>query len=170
MFARSTLIVALVLSTSACASGPQPLTLVETKSTVQLLRNEAWYRLPELMVKGDSDTTDVSVACAEDTSGRLRYWSSSTIALLNNSFAPRAIGVADELAESFAQQGWTAKRSEADTSVRTVLTSPKSVAVIEIAADTKTSHHRASVRITTRGPCVETAGAGSDEVRALEGN
>jgi hypothetical protein len=53
--------------------------------------------------------------------------------------------------------------------VLTVLSRPIAVAVIEIEALQKTDEHRASIRITTSGPCVATAGADSDEVRQLEG-
>ena len=142
--------------------------MVDTKGPVQLLRNEAWFRLPALMVKGDSETTDVSVACDGADSSRLRYWTSSTIALLNNSFAPRSISLADELVASFEEQGWEPVREGNETSVLTRLTKLGSFATIEIEARVKTSEHRASVRITTTGPCVETDGAGSAEVRLLE--
>ena len=168
MLARIVLTAALVLTVAACSTSPQQIRLVDTKGPVQLLRNEAWFRLPALMVKGDSDTTDVSVACKGAESGRLRYWTSSTIALLNNSFAPRAVVLADDLATSFEQQGWAVERDEAGVATVTTLTRPESFAVIEIEARTKTTEHRASVRITTSGPCVETDGADSAEVRLLE--
>jgi hypothetical protein len=162
--------VALVLLVLTGCSTPEiePLTLVQSKSPVQLLRNEAWYRLPEVMVKGDSETTDVSVACDDDPQELMRSWHSSTIALVNNSFAPRVVGVGDQLAQSFVDQGWEAERTETDLSVVTVLTRPVSIAVIEIEAVPKTSEHRATVRISATGPCVPTAGKDSDEVRSLE--
>ena len=153
---------------AGCSSGPQPLTLVETKSPVQLLRNDAWYRLPEVMVKQDSETTDRSEACDDDPQGLLRAWHSSTIALVTNSQAPRVVTAGDELAATFVEQGWVAERSEEQTAVLTVLTRPSSVAVIEIEAVPKTEQHRASIRITASGPCGATAGADSDEVRDLE--
>lgn len=160
---------ALLLLAGCSSPAIEPLTLVQSKSPVQLLRNEAWYRLPEVMVKGDSETTDESVACdSADPEGLMRSWHSSTIALVNNSFAPRVIGVGDDLAQSFVAQGWEADRTETETSVVTVLTRPVSVATIEIEAVPKTSEHRASVRISATGPCVATAGADSDEVRSLE--
>ena len=162
--------VALVLALLSACSTPaiEPLTLAQSKSPVQLLRNEAWYRLPEVMVKGDSETTDESVACDDDPQELMRSWHSSTIALVNNSFAPRVVGVGDELAQTFVEQGWEAERTETETSVLTVLTRPVSIAVIEIEAVLKTSEHRATVRISATGPCVATAGKDSDEVRSLE--
>lgn len=167
MLTRMTAVLIAALTLAGCSSTPEPLTLVQSKSPVQLLRNEAWYRLPEVMVKSDSETTDASEAC--DDSGMLRSWRSSTVALLTNSQAARVVGAADKLAASFVDQGWHAERSEEDASVLTVLTRPVAVAVIEIEAVQKTEEHRASIRITTSGPCVATDGADSDEVRALEG-
>jgi len=160
------LLVALALA--GCSSAPTALTLVETKSPVQLLRNEAWYRLPEVMVKEDTETTDLSEACDDD--GAMRHWRSSTIALVTNSQAPRVVLAGDDLAASFVEQGWEAARSEEGPAVLTVLTKQASVAVIEIEAVEKTEAHRASIRITASGPCVMTAGADSDEVRTLEGD
>lgn len=157
-----------VLALTGCTSGVHTLSLVETKSPVQLLRNDAWYRLPEVMVKADSETSDVSVGCDQDATGVLRSWRSSTIALLNNSQAPRVVTAGDDLAATFVEQGWSAERVESGPTVLTVLTRATSVAVIEIEAVQKTEGHGASIRITTSGPCVITAGADSDEVRDLE--
>ena len=158
----------LSLALAGCSSAPHTLTLVETKSPVQLLRNEAWYRLPPVMVKDDSETSDLSAAC--DGSDVFRSWESSTIALVNNSQAPRVVGAGDDLAATFVEQGWVADRIEEGAAVLTVLTKKTSVAVIEIEAVQKTDTHRASIRITTSGPCVLTGGADSDEVRQLEGD
>jgi hypothetical protein len=168
MIARILLPVLLVAALTGCVQSSQAPRLVETKAVVQLLRNEAWYRLPEVMVKGDAETEDVSTGCVGDPEGRLRAWRSSTIALINNSFAPRAIGVADTLAATFANQGWTPVRTEADGAVTTVLQRTNVVAVITIDAVSKSADHRASVRITVTGPCVITEGPESEEVRMLE--
>ena len=155
---------------AGCSSAPQALTLARTKSPVQLLRNDAWYRLPEVMIKEDSETTDASQACDDDPTGKMRAWHSSTIALVNNSQAPRVVLAGDNLAATFVEQGWEAERSEEANAVLTVLTRTASVAVIEIEAVEKTDEHRASIRITASGPCVSTGGADSDEVRNLEGD
>ena len=160
--------IVLLAALAGCAQSSQAPRLVETKAVVQLLRNEAWYRLPEVMVKGDSETEDVSQGCAGDPEGRIRNWRSSTIALINNSFAPRAIGVADTLAATFANQGWTSSRTESEGTVTTVLERVNVVAVITIEARPKTPERRATVRITVTGPCVLTEGPDSEEVRLLE--
>jgi hypothetical protein len=158
----------LIASLAGCAQSSQAPRLVETKSVVQLLRNEAWYRLPEVMVKGEAETEDVSTGCIGDQEGRLRAWKSSTTALINNSFAPRAVGVADTLATTFTNQGWAAERTDTDGTVTTVLQRLNAVAVITIEAVRKSPDHRASVRITVTGPCVLTEGPDSTEVRMLE--
>lgn len=167
MYARIAVIAVLLLGLSACAQSAPSLSLLDTKSPVQLLRNEAWFRLPAVMVKGDSEVTDVSVACNDDPKGRLRYWTSSTVALVNNSFAPRVTGVADNLVASFVEQGWTATRTEESGAVLTALEKVDTVAKMEIESVEKTSEHRATVRISVTGPCVRTDGPDSDEVRML---
>ncbi len=166
---RATALLLVVVVLAGCTSEPTQLTLVKTKSPVQLLRNEAWYRLPDVMIKGDAETIDVSVACDDDPAGHLRSWSSSTTALINNSFAPRTDGVADALALTFEDQGWSLDRSVGEGTSTLVLSRPASVATISIEAVEKTPERRASIRITAAGPCVQTNGAESDEVKQLEG-
>ena len=61
MLARLAIAFFMLLVVTSCATEPGALT--QTKASVQLLRNEARYRLPELMIKTDSETSDVSVAC-----------------------------------------------------------------------------------------------------------
>jgi hypothetical protein len=161
-----TLSAALLLT--GCATEPDGLSLAATKSPVQLLRNEAWYRLPPVVLQSDSETSDVSVACDSDESGLTRFWSSSTTALITNSQAPRARTVADDLIASFVEQGWVEDRTETADSVTAELTSTSSVAGIEIEVLDRTDSRRASIRISASGPCVATDGPESDEVRTLE--
>jgi hypothetical protein len=166
------LIVALAcLALAGCSSDTGALTLVETKSPVQLLRNEAWSRMPELMLNGAVETTDASTACqdaADDPRGTMRSWTSSTVAQLNNSFAARFDTIAEELADSFEAQGWSVERHEEQGQLTFAIKSNRSVAVIAIDARAKSDDHRASIGIVVSGPCVLTAGADSDEVKALE--
>jgi hypothetical protein len=157
------LLIALV---GGCSTDDGALSLVETKSPVQLLRNEAWFRLPDVMIKGDQETTDISVACNDD--GTERSWLSRTTALINNSFAPRTDGVAKELVASFTSQGWTSTEKTDSESTEYTLDKENSLAVISVLAVEKTADHRASISISITGPCVMTAGPDSDEVRSLE--
>lgn len=168
MSAPRILIPVLVLALlTGCSTDDGRLRLIETKSPVQLLRNEAWFRLPDVMIKGDSETSDVSLPC--DDSGRERSWRSGTTALINNSFAPRTAGVAQTLVDSFSKQGWDASSVVGTESTEYTLDKLGSIAVISVVATEKTSEHRASIAIAITGPCVSTDGADSDEVRLLEG-
>ena len=164
---RLLLPVLLMLCLAGCSTDDGALRLVDTKSSVQLLRNEAWFRLPEVMVKGDTETTDVSVPCDDD--GFERSWLSGTTALINNSFAPRTAGVASELVDSFTVQGWTAATTANAGSTEYTLERTGSIAVITVLATEKTDSERASIAISITGPCVATDGADSAEVRQLEG-
>lgn len=159
--------VLLVLVLAGCSTDDGRLRLVETKSPVQLLRNEAWLRLPEVMVKGDYETLDTSMPC--DDAGRERSWLSRTTALINNSFAPRTAGVAEELVDSFSEQGWSTTVAAGAGSTEYTLEKEGSPAMISVLAVEKTKDHRATIAITITGPCVVTDGADSDEVLALEG-
>lgn len=157
----------LVLALAGCSTEQPGLRLTDTKASVQLLRNEAWFRLPDVMVKGDSETTDTSMPCDDD--GFERSWLSGTTALINNSFAPRTAGVARELVASFSEQGWQSSEVSGAGATEYTLQKQDSFAVISVVATEKGDGRRASIAIAITGPCVATAGADSDEVRMLEG-
>jgi hypothetical protein len=144
-------------------------TLAQSKSYAQLLRNEASSRLPEIVLKG-AQSTDVSVACDGDPDGLERSWNSSMSILITNSTAPRIHTVADDLAASFVAQGWTSTldASSTDTRILTELTSEASLAAIEIEAALKAEGQEPSIRITATGVCALTGGPESDEVLKLE--
>lgn len=168
MTALRILVPLLIVATLAgCSSDSGSLRLTDTKASVQLLRNEAWFRLPDVMVKGDYETTDVSMPC--DDSGVQRSWLSGTTALINNSFAPRTSGVASELVASFREQGWESSQRSLAGSTQYTLQRLDSFAVISVLATEKADGHRASIAISISGPCVATGGEDSDEVRLLEG-
>ena len=157
----------LIVTLAGCSTDDGRLRLVETKSPVQLLRNEAWLRLPDVMVKGDYETLDVSMPCDED--GTERSWLSRTTALINNSFAPRTTTVAEELVDSFSEQGWTTTVASGTGNTEYTLEKEGSPARISVLAVEKTPDHRATIAISISGPCVATDGADSAEVRVLEG-
>lgn len=167
---------AVVLALSACATA-QPgsleaekladATLVETKSTVQLIRNEAASRVPDIVVNDLTEVSDTSAACRStdiDPDGFARHWLSSATIDLTNSQAARVATIATDLVASFADQGWKAEVSDGAT----VLTQDVSLVELSIAAVEKTSTEHAHIAITSTGPCVLTAGPESDEVLKLE--
>ena len=167
---------AVVASVTGCSSGAASpgesgVTLAQSKSYAQLLRNEASSRLPEIVLKQVAESSDVSVACDDsDPQGLSRSWSSSMSILVNNSTAARIQKVADDLAASFVDQGWKAKIDEGSTDALAVTTlrSATSLADIAITATSKGADQVPSIQITATGVCALTGGPDSDEVTMLE--
>ena len=163
---------AAVLILTGCAGSASPasdgLQLVDTKSPVQLLRNEAAGRLDADLVSDLRKTGDLSSPCfneEENPGGLIRQWKSSAELVLVEG-ADR-VGAAQQLAQSFVDQGWVAKEVSSDTSFAlTILTNENSVASIEISSADESAS--AMIRITATGPCVTTGGPDSDEVTSLE--
>ena len=160
------LLVALALA--GCSSAPDDLTLVETKSPVQLLRNEAAGRLDTAVVASVRKTGDLSFPCyneEENPGGLIRQWKSSAdLVLVEGS---DRVGAAQALAQTFVDQGWVANEVSSDTSFAlTMLTKEGSVASIEVSSADESAS--AMIRITATGPCVTTGGPESDEVTSLE--
>jgi hypothetical protein len=157
----------------AGASTDAVLTLAQTKSPVQLLRNEAANRIDEFIVETINETEDLSTPCKTedvDPLGLERSWTSSVEVSLKQGSAWRATIVADELVASFEAQGWIASRGAPSAVTYTGLKSENSAATIgltvtneDVAAGTP-----AKLQITTKGPCVTTGGAKSEEVTRLE--
>lgn len=174
MFAAAFVLVTLAgcasMGGAESSSEVSDVTLAQSKSYAQLLRNEASSRLPEIVLKEVAQSTDVSVACDSDPEGLARSWSSSTSILITNSTAARIQTVADDLAATFVEQGWTVSpdASSTDTQIVTELTSEASLAAIEIAAALKADGQEPSIRITATGVCAMTGGPESDEVLKLE--
>lgn len=171
-------VVAVVSALGACASdtgstgAANEVTLAQSKSYAQLLRNEASSRLPDIVLKQVAESSDVSIACDDsDPEGLSRSWSSSMSILVTNSTAARIQKVADDLAASFVAQGWKAKLADesTDTLVVTRLRSATSLADIAITATSKGDDQAPSIQITATGVCALTDGPESDEVTMLEG-
>jgi hypothetical protein len=142
-------------------------TLVETKSAVQLLRNEAASRVPDIVVNELVETADVSSACqpASIDPGELaRAWRSTATLTMTNSQAARVDAVMTELVTSFTDQGWVAEPEDAATR----LTRTESLATVLVEGTAKTTTDHATIAITVTGPCVLTEGPESDEVLNLE--
>ena len=160
-------------SGAAGSGGGSKLTLAQTKSPVQLLRNEAASRIDEFIVENVDETEDLSVACkteAADPLGLSRSWTSSVEVSLKEGSAWRASIVADELIASFEKQGWIASRGAPSAVTYTGLKSETSAATIGLTVTTEdlAAATPAKLLITSKGPCVATEGAESDEVKKLE--
>jgi len=154
------------------ASAEQGVTIAQSKSYAQLLRNEASSRLPPIILKEVSESSDSSVDCADasaEQQGLLRAWESSTRILVSNSTATRIQTVTDDLVASFVEQDWTATVGEdsTDTLTRVNLSSASSLAGIEIETAHKAEGQDPSIHIVSTGVCALTGGAESDEVTKL---
>ena len=143
------------------------LSLVETKSPVQLLRNDAIDRIDPQFVSEIRATNDESEAClteAGNPGGLVRRWvSSAEISLADDADVDY---VTERLVQSFTGDGWDKREANADSSGDAVLASDRSVASIEISAEHGAT--AGTVRITVSGPCVTTDGPDSVEVTELE--
>lgn len=143
------------------------LSLVETKSPVQLLRNDVASRVPKIAIKGVAELADSSIACGgpEDVEGLARSWRSTATFLVSNSRVATIDGVIASIAAEFTERDWSAEVNGGAT----VLSSDTSPATISIEAVHRGEGKQPAIRIATSGPCVETDGENSDEVKELEG-
>lgn len=158
------------------------LSLSETKSPVQLLRNDAAGRIPTDVIRTVEAADDVSVACldeAQDPDGALRSWHSTAIVTIEDAATDRIQGVVSELIGTYTDQGWLARGLGGSATIKNnLLTSETSIAEIRVASklpdldavstSTDETVEIALIEIQVHGPCVATAGADSDEVRSLE--
>jgi hypothetical protein len=187
MAAVMALVTLTLAGTTGCSMGSAgALSLAETKSPVQLLRNEAASRIPPAVIDAVSDTEDHSVSCeseSEDPAGLRRSWHSNARVTVVTGSVWRVDQVVDDIGQSFADQGWTVTPVTVDDDTHAVeLTKEGSASEIRVSA------HRAAVEATaeadtdgaaagadpvtidveTHGPCVDTEGPDSDAVRKLE--
>ena len=174
---------------SACASptstvpGDYPdVSLTDTKSPAQLLRNEAANRIPADLIDEIIESEDVSVACLseqDDPEGTVRSWHSTADVLIKDGNDVKQL--TKDLAASFEEQGWTSRNLGGNVNVVSkLLESDTSLASIQVsgfepnADDIGTTGQedvveQLTVNVQVHGPCVRTGGADSDEVKTLEG-
>ena len=156
--------------------------LAESKSPAQLLRNEAATRLPAEVIDEIIESEDSSVACLseeDDPTGIVRSWHSTADVLIVDDGVVDVQALVNDLTASFEEQGWTARSLGGNASVTSkLLESETSLADIQIAGykpnDTmpstglETKVEQTTVQIQVHGPCVRTGGAESDEVTGLQ--
>lgn len=183
---------ALALTMLSACSTPQTgsvpgdypdVSLAETKSPAQLLRNEAANRLPAAVIDQIIESEDTSVACLsekDDPQGLIRSWHSTADVLIVDDGVTSAQDLVNDLAASFEAQGWTSRSLGGNaSSTSKLLDSDTSLADIQVSGynvnDTMASTgleqkvEQMTVQIQVHGPCVRTAGTESDEVTVLEG-
>ena len=156
---------------AACSSeSDQVITLADTKSPVQLLRNEAAGRVPTDAVEQVLLEQDESTSCRTpetDPDGLLRSWRSIIRFELRNDGTVDPQGVIDELASTFVDDGW----SKGSFGVASIieLTRPNSETQIHLslALPDEDAETGGEVQLAVSGPCVMTPGATSSEVTQL---
>jgi len=164
------LALALFLPLSACTAQPEdtPLTLAESKSPVQLLRNEVASRIPQNVVQ-QAVNEDFSEACGEDDPS-IRAWHSVVRLELGAAGEIDVDALIDELSASFEEDGWIATPgNERLEQKQAVYTRGGTAAEIHITAEARAGVGHAVV-VSVFGPCVQTDGPDSDEVTSLEGS
>jgi hypothetical protein len=168
----TTALIALTLLGGCAAEPDQALTLAQTKSPVQLLRNEAASRVPADAVDSIVTSQDESTACRTvetDPDGLLRSWRSVVRYALKYGDAYDGERIVADLAASFVDQGWV--EGSYGTAAIVELSRDGSETTIHISESPGDAEARtgAQVQLTVAGPCVLTKGADSDEVRLLDG-
>lgn len=161
---------------TACSSGPatggafSDMTLAQTKSPVQLLRNEAASRIPQDLITEVVAAKDSSQECpsADNPDGLIRSWGSSARVSLTDAAGLELDTIVDGVVQSFVAEGWEAGTYGVNTIID--LTSKNSVVAIHIRGvkgDEETGAG-AKIQLSTGGPCVVTEGPDSAEVLQLE--
>ena len=141
------------------------LTLAESKSPVQLLRNEVATRIPSMIIHG-AVNEDFSEACGDDES--IRSWHSSVRLDIGASDSTDAESIVNDLTASFEKDGWIpAPVLEGPEQKQAVYTKSGTAAEIHITAENGDEFEK-TVLVSVFGPCVQTDGPESDEVTSLE--
>lgn len=167
--------VGIVLFLAGCAGAPDESDvndgeprLVDTKSPVQLLRNDATNRVDPENIASIRKEVDQSEPCfteEKNPGGLIRQWKSSVELVLAD--GTDRVAIMTELVQSFVDQGWTAEELSNDTDFAdTLLSSDSSLAGIQISSTEMSIV--SIIRVISTGPCVTTDGPDSEEVTSLE--
>ena len=161
---------AALLSGCADTASTDALTLAETKSPVQLLRNEAASRVPEGLVEQILVSQDESTNCRTpetDPDGLLRSWRSTIRFQLVYGDTVDAKAIVDDLTASFVDQGW----DEGIYGTASIIELTRAGSETNIHISTKKPNADeslgAEIQLAVAGPCVMTEGKTSGEVTAL---
>ena len=164
-------VIAIALSGCAAAETAEAtLSLAETKSAAQLVRNSISGQISPEITAAVTDVTDASETCNSDSKSLMRLWRSTARTELTPDAANKVMTIQQTIAGSFVSKGWTSesvKLSDSETIV--TLTNPNSLAVIDITAMTDDDGvgTGATIFVDIAGPCVKTDGPGSAELQQL---
>ena len=154
------------------------LTLAESKSPAQLLRNTAVSRIPAEVILNSGTNTDGSEAClteADDPKGYIRRWKSSVDVNLRLPEAPNTQAIVDAVLATFTDEGWMSQAitgSKANNQAHlltngTAGAASVSGAQVRIEAIVASDGASSFIHVEAIGPCVVTDGADSAEVTGL---
>ena len=145
---------------TSCAGVPlERVRLVDTKSSVQLLRNAAASQLPNDAVVSTANVMDRSEECNSGDPWRL--WKSSITLNLKPSSPARDLY--EQLVGSYEEDGW---ESASVGNRASTLSRKGSLAKIDLVVNEDPL--APTMDIAVSGACVLTDGADSDEVESLE--
>lgn len=154
------------------------LTLAESKSPAQLLRNTAVTRIPAATVLNVGTEIDGSIACLseeQDPKGYIRQWVSSVDVNLRLPEAPNTDAIVDSVLATFIDEGWMSQQiaGSSEDSHADLLTNGTSAAAgvsaarVRIEAVVANDGASSFIHIEALGPCVVTDGTDSSEVTTL---
>ena len=154
------------------------LTLAESKSPAQLLRNTAVSRIPADVILNVGTDTDGSEACLsedEDPNGYIRRWKSSVDVNIKLPETPNTDAIVETVLTSFTDEGWMSQQitgSKADNQAHlltngTSETASVSLAQVRVEGIVTGDKSSSFIRVEAIGPCVVTDGANSSEVTQL---
>jgi hypothetical protein len=143
--------------------------LADTKAPAQLLRNSVSGRVPKADVLKLGAADDKSVGCGQN--GIMRSWLSSQLMFIQPDNSYKIKSILTDVVSSLKLQGWAPELSDASSNIHQAkLKSTKTSSTILITA-TEASDSKgngATMEVDVTGPCVQTDGPDSDEVKHLE--
>lgn len=165
---------------AGCSAAPDAvdsqLTIIDSKGSSQLVRNLAVEDVLAAQVGrlGHATTSeaeapvleDSTVAClsaANDPDGLKRWWRSAAVVTLADPAAGEE--TRDALVDDFVERGWTAGELTASGTVQFERDDSNSKVFVGLVPKGGISE----LTVTVDGPCVDTAGADSEEVLRAEG-
>ena len=166
-------LIAGVLLLSGCAAdgaSTATLSLADTKSSAQLVRNTISGQISADITASVSQVSDASETCDGDPQSDMRLWRSTALTELTPEAAGKIDLIQQTIAGIYEGKGWTSTAERlSDTSTMVTLENPSSLAVIEITATTDLdgTGTGSTLFVDIAGPCVKTDGPGSDELKQL---
>ena len=117
-----------------------------------------------------TNTEDESLPCEKDP--KIRAWNSGVTVAFDDAHQDMTKPTAQAIINGFKEKGWTPEIENYTDGLSVRLSKPGSVSVIHVQsvpADASGKGHGAQVVIVVTGPCVQTDGPDSPEVKTLEG-